>query len=111
MLALKGNLPGNVNFLSLRFYNVIIIIMIIIIIITMIMIMIMIMIITIITIMILFVKADQNFNNFYFFAKWGNLNLVKYTRSIFAKSSSSKNVTIGHQTRAHALDTVHNTFN
>lgn len=61
--------------------------------------------------MILFVKADQNFNNFYFFAKWGNLNLVKYTRSIFAKSSSSKNVTIGHQTRAHALDTVHNTFN
>ena len=102
MLALKGNLPGNVNFLSLRFYNVIII---------MIMIMIMIMIITIITIMILFVKADQNFNNFYFFAKWGNLNLVKYTRSIFAKSSSSKNVTIGHQTRAHALDTVHNTFN
>ena len=67
LLALKGNLPGNVNFLSLRFYNVIIII-----IITMIMIMIMIMIITIITIMILFVKADQNFNNFYFFAKWGN---------------------------------------
>ena len=103
MLALRGNLPGNVNFLSLRFYNVIIIIMI--------MIMIMIMIITIITIMILFVKTDQNFNNFYFFAKWGNLNLVKYTRSIFAKSSSSKNVTIGHQTRAHALDTVHNTFN
>ena len=101
MLALRGNLPGNVNFLSLRFYNVIIIIMI----------MIMIMIITIITIMILFVKADQNFNNFYFFAKWGNLNLVIYTRSIFAKSSSSKNVTIGHQTRAHALDTVHNTFN
>ena len=104
--ALKGNLPGNVKFLSLRFYNVIIIIIII-----MIMIMIMIMIITITTIMILFVKADQNFNNFYFFAKWGNLNLVKYTRSIFAKSSSSKNVTIGHQTRAHALDTVHNTFN
>ena len=102
LLALRGNLPGNVNFLSLRFYNVIII---------MIMIMIMIMIITIITIMILFVKADQNFNNFYFFAKWGNLNLVKYTRSIFAKSSSSKNVTIGHHTRAHALDTVHNTFN
>ena len=101
LLALRGNLPGNVNFLSLRFYNVIIIIMI----------MIMIMIITIITIMILFVKADQNFNNFYFFAKWGNLNLVKYTRSIFAKSSSSKNVTIGHHTRAHALDTVHNTFN
>ena len=107
LLALKGNLPGNVNFLSLRFYNVIIIIMIMI----MIMMMIMIMIITIITIIILFVKSDQNFNNFYFFAKWGNLNLVKYTRSIFAKSSSSKNVTIGHQTRAHALDTVHNTFN
>ena len=60
LLALKGNLPGNVNFLSLRFYNVIIII---------IMIMIMIMII-IIVIMILFVKADQNFNNFYFLPNW-----------------------------------------
>ena len=72
LLALKGNLPGNVNFLSLRFYNVIIIIMIMIMIMIMMMMMIMIMIITIITIMILFVKADQNFNNFYFFAKWGN---------------------------------------